>query len=194
MATLLYLHGFLSSPASEKAIQTRNWVSQNIKDMEYLCPFLPPYFDQSRKLLEELVIERLSETVYVMGSSLGGYWATYLAEKYDLRAVLINPLVNPHVLNKDAYVGVKLKNYHTDDSYFLTEDHINELLAVDTPVIRRHQNYYLMVQTGDESLDHRHALEKYHGCSQLVEEGGDHSFQGFEKKLPVAMDFLLRGT
>lgn len=187
MSTLLYLHGFLSSPQSEKAVQTKQWIENNRDDITFVCPFLTPYFNETRKTLEELVE---STPVYLMGSSLGGYWATWLAEKYDLKAVLINPLVDPYLLDESTYLGVELKNYHTDDVYVLNEDHINELVAVNTLSISRPDNYLLMVQTGDESLDYKLAVKKYHGSKQVVEDGGDHSFQGFERHIPAAIQFL----
>ena len=189
MSALIYIHGFLSSPRSHKAVQVHDWLAQNRPDITYHCPFLTPYFGEAREMLDALVSRLLPETVFLMGSSLGGFWATYLAEKYDLRAVLINPAVKPSVFNPD-YIGVELKNYHTDDTYVLTEQHIQELFAADTPVIHRQGNYWLMVQTGDETLDYRLAVEKYAGCKQLIEEGGSHAFEGFERFIPAAIEFL----
>jgi len=196
MSALIYIHGFLSSPLSHKAQQVKAWLGENRADIDYHCPFIPPYPGQARDLLENLVeslVESQAEAqprpVYLMGSSLGGFWATYLAEKYDLRAVLINPAVKPSMLMPE-YVGVELQNYHTDDTHVLSERHIDELRAVDTPQIHRLANYWLMAQTGDETLDYRLAVEKYQGCKQLVEEGGDHAFQGFEHWISDAIDFL----
>ena len=189
MAALVYIHGFLSSPRSHKALQVHDWLAQNRPDIDYYCPFLTPYFGEARAALDTLVTSLMPGTVMLMGSSLGGFWATYLAEKYDLRAVLINPAAKPGVLGQD-YVGVELKNYHTDDTYVLTKRHIQELLSADTPVIRRHDNYWLMVQTGDETLDYRLALEKYAGCKQLIERGGSHAFDGFERLISRAIAFL----
>jgi predicted esterase YcpF (UPF0227 family) len=186
---LLYLHGFLSSPASSKAVQVREWLAHHRQDIEYRCPLLTPYFGETAQTLEALVKERLPDPVYLMGSSMGGYLATWLAEKYDLRAVLINPAVQPSVLD-DGYIGVELQNYHTGDRYVLTEAHIAELKALSSPAIRRLNNYWLMVQTGDETLDYRLAVEKYRGCAQLVEEGGDHGFIGFERHIPAAILFF----
>ena len=191
MPMLLYLHGFLSSPASSKAVQVRDWLANHRPDIQYLCPLLTPYFGETAKALEVLVSDRLPDPVYLMGSSMGGYLATWLAEKYDLRVVLINPAVHPSVLDH-GFVGMELQNYHTGDRYVLSEAHITELKALHTPVIQRPDNYWLMVQTGDETLDYRLAVEKYRGCEQLVEEGGDHGFIGFERHIPAAIGFLDR--
>lgn len=189
MPMLLYLHGFLSSPASSKAEQVRDWVANHRPDIHYQCPLLTPYFGETAKTLEALVKDRLPDPVYLMGSSMGGYLATWLAEKYDLRAVLINPAVQPSVLDH-GFVGMELRNYHTGDRYVLTEAHISELKALHTPVIQRPGNYWLMVQRGDETLDYRLAVEKYRDCEQLVEAGGDHGFMGFEQYIPEAIRFL----
>lgn len=95
MAALVYIHGFLSSPLSFKAQQTAQWLAQQHPEISFHCPQLPPYPAQTQLLLEALVESLLHEPVYLMGSSLGGFWATWLAEKYNLRAVLINPAVRP---------------------------------------------------------------------------------------------------
>ena len=190
MPHLLYIHGFLSSPASHKAVLVKNWLTKNRPDISYHCPALSAYPDQAQAGLEVLVESLLPEPLYLLGSSLGGFWATWLVEKYDLRAVLINPAVKPSMLKPD-YLNVELQNYHTDESYVLGEADVDTLLAANVEQVRRVQNYLLMVQTGDETLDYREAVNKYAGCRQIVEEGGDHSFQGFENRIAEAIDFLL---
>ena len=190
MSHLLYIHGFLSSPLSHKAAQVKQWLVDHRPDIEYHCPALTAYPGQTQDTLESLVEQLLPEPVCLMGSSLGGYWATWLVEKYELRAVLINPAVKPSMLNPD-YLNVELKNYHSDDTYFLTEEDVEALFAVNVSRIDHQDNYWLMVQTGDETLDYRLAVEKYAGCKQLIEEGGDHSFQGFERWIGEAVGFLV---
>ncbi len=165
------------------------WLQQNRPQVRYLCPFLTPYPDQTLATLESLVETALPGPVYLVGSSLGGLWATWLAEKYNLRAVLINPVVDLGLFNQ-TYLNVRLKNYHTEDTYMLGEQHIAGFNAVNVPVIRRVENYLLLVQTGDEVLDYRLSVRKYKGCKQVVEAGGDHTFQHFEKHIPEAMAFL----
>lgn len=188
MAALLYIHGFLSSPLSFKAQQTRNWLALHCPHISFHCPHLPPYPAETQHLLEAKVESLFPQPVYLMGSSLGGFWATWLAEKYDLRAVLINPAVRPQAF-MPAYLNIDLKSYHTDDSYRLNARHINEIVAADIPVTRT-ANYWLLVQTGDETLDYRHAVDKYAGCKQSVEQGGDHAFQGFERYLDDSIKFF----
>ena len=189
MPHLLYIHGFLSSPQSAKAVQVADWLRANRTDIEYHCPFLTPYPDQTKLTLEKIVQSTLPDALYLMGSSLGGFWATWLAERHNLKAVLINPAVELSVF-KSEYINTELKNYHTEDSYYLTDEHVEHFRQVDTPTIGLTENYWLMVQTGDETLDYRLAVRKYHGCKQLVEQGGDHSFQNFERHIPSAIEFL----
>lgn len=188
MAALLYIHGFLSSPLSFKAQQTQAWLAANYPEIDYHCPQLSPYPAETQQLLERIVETLLPQPIYLMGSSLGGFWATWLAEKYNLRALLINPAVGPQTF-MPKYVGMELKSYHSNDVYFLHSHHIDEIKSVDVPP-KRLDNYWLLVQTGDETLDYRHAVQKYVGCKQTIEQGGDHAFQGFERYLESGLVFL----
>jgi len=188
MAALLYIHGFLSSPLSFKAQQTQAWLAVNHPEIAYHCPQLSAYPAETQQLLEQLVESLLPQPVYLIGSSLGGFWATWLVEKYNLRALLINPAVNPQGF-MPKYLGMTLKNYHSDDNYRLNAHHIDEIVRVDVQPTRL-DHYWLLVQTDDETLDYRHAVHKYAGCKQTVEEGGDHAFQGFERYLERGLAFL----
>jgi predicted esterase YcpF (UPF0227 family) len=190
MTTLLYLHGFLSSPESSKAIQVRDWLAANRPDIEYVCPYVPSKPPEAHDLLKQVVGDLLPGPLCVMGSSLGGYWATWIAEQHDLRAVLINPAIETRSLDPE-YVGVELNNYHNDDTVVLTSDDIDLLCSFSPEVISRPENYFLMVQTGDEVLDYRLAVDKYAGSRQLVEQGGDHGFQDFERHIAQSIEFLV---
>jgi uncharacterized protein len=183
LATLLYIHGFLSSPLSYKAQQTAGWIAQHRPDVNFVCPQLTPYPSDVEAALSNLVEKLLlSGPVYLIGSSLGGFWATWLVERYNLTAVLINPAVRPQNIFPSSHIDVDLKSYHTDDSYRLSAQHLEEFVQADVPVTRV-ANYWLLVQTGDTTLDYRHAVEKYAGCKQTIETGGDHYFQGYENHL-----------
>lgn len=191
MPLLLYIHGFLSSPLSHKAQQLQSWLEEHHPEIDFACPALTAYPDIAIGRLEALVEQHLPEPVHLLGSSLGGFYATWLAEKYELRAVLINPAVAPYQLIGD-YLDRDLKNYHTDEHYRLDSEHMRTLRALERDGLQYPANFWLMVQTGDETLDYRQAVEKYRGCRQLVEEGGDHSFQGFERWLPDILEFFTR--
>lgn len=190
MTTLIYIHGFLSSPYSFKAQQTQAWLAQYRPDITYVCPHLNPYPKQTQLTLEALVESASSEPVVVMGSSLGGYWATWLAEKYHLRAVLINPSVRPWDFMPN-YLEVDLKSYHTDDSYRLQKHHVTEIQSFNV-LVQQPNNYWLLVQTGDETLDYTQAVAKYRASKQTIEMGGNHGFEGFERYLPAAIEFLIK--
>lgn len=189
MACVVYLHGFLSSPLSHKAQQVKHWLSAEYPGISFHCPQLTPYPEQTAEQLKALMEFLRPEPIWIMGSSLGGYWATWLAERYNRPAVLINPSVAPWQFMPE-FLGVDLKAYHTDDSYRLEAPHIDEIKAVDVAPITRPHNFWLMVQTGDETLDYRQAVAKYQGCKQLVEPGGDHSFVDFDRHLPEVLQFF----
>ncbi len=191
MPQLLYIHGFLSSPQSYKAQAIQQWLKQHRPDIHYCCPLLTPYPNECAGVLEAIVKSAIDEgdPIYLMGSSMGGFWATYLAERYNLPAVLINPAVDVHHL-LPKYTNKTLNNYHTDDIYCLKEDDLAQLTRYDTPVIKRPNNYWLLVQTGDETLDYRLAVQRYHQCKQTIEQGGDHGFGNFNRYHHQAMAFF----
>lgn len=188
MPALIYIHGFLSSPQSFKARQVGAWLGEHCPDIDYYCPPLTPYPAQVQQQLDSLVERLLPHPIYLMGSSLGGYWCTYLAEKYNLPAVLINPSIRPYEMMPE-HINKPLESYYTDAVYTLTVDHVEEIKSVETDITRP-GNYWLMLQTGDEVLDYRQALEKYPNSKLLLEEGGDHSFQNYDQHIPAAVEFL----
>lgn len=185
--TLLYIHGFLSSPQSYKAQKTKEWLAECHPEIRFVAPELSPYPFDVRDTLTQIV-EGLVGRVYLMGSSLGGFWSTYLAERYDLPAVLINPACEPHKL-LPRYVGQTVQNYHSEQSYHLSQQHVDELAEIGAAPMTKPENYWLMAQTGDETLDYRLAVAKYAGARQLVEEGGNHGFEHFERHLPATVSF-----
>lgn len=186
MAHIVYIHGFLSSPLSFKAQQFGQWLSAIHPNITYHCPALPAYPLETHSILTQL-IESLTGDVFLIGSSLGGFWATQLAERYNLKVVLINPAVKPHLL-LPKYLNQELSNYHTDETYKLVEKDLSYLKTLDVP-IARHNNYWLLAQKGDETLDYRLAVEYYAGCRQTIEDDGDHAFQGFERYFAPIYDF-----
>lgn len=186
---ILYIHGFNSSPQSFKAQQTVEYFAKHHSDIDVLVPKVPSYPQQAFELVEQLFVEHQTQICGMMGSSLGGYIASYLTEKYQVKSLLINPAVRPYELLAD-FLGPQTNPY-TNETYELTQGHIGELKRFDTPKIKHHQYYWLLQQQGDEVLDYTQAVAKYQGCRQNIEEGGDHSFQGFERYLPSIAEFLL---
>ena len=150
---------------------------------EYACPPLPPLADDAIAIVESQYLQK--NTCFV-GSSLGGFYATYLAEKHGLKAVLINPAIDPHI-GLRAYLGPQ-QNLHTGEPYELTEAHLVQWKKLYVPRITP-KRYLLLVETGDEVLDYRQAIARYSGAQQVVIEGGDHSLQSFPEHLQRILEF-----
>lgn len=190
---ILYLHGFNSSPQSLKAEQTKEFLAINHPEVTFHCPQLATSPQAVIVQLEQIIQQVANKGVWLfMGSSLGGYFAGYLAEKYQTAAVLINPAIKPFELLED-YIGQQ-ENPYTGIVYQVTRAHMAELKAIEpkTPTFdsKQKNNYLVMVQTGDEVLDYQQAVEKYQYSHLIVEQGGDHSFIDFDEKLPMITDFL----
>ncbi len=179
MAVLIYIHGFNSSECSHKA----NVLKQAAHSFHAEDTFISPRLSWQPKLaiqqLEELIEANLWQGVTLIGSSLGGFYAVYLTEKYAIKSILVNPAMQAPMLLKD-YLGPQLNPY-TNEMYELTDEHMVELeaLVVAAPTSPR---YWLMVQEGDEVLDYRAALEAFPDAAKLThEKGGDHSFTDFQR-------------
>jgi uncharacterized protein len=180
---IVYLHGFNSSPQSHKAQVLERYMTERGLADEFACPALPPSASEAIAFLEHSFANQLH--CYV-GSSLGGYYATYLVEKHAGRAVLINPAIDPHI-GLRAYLGPQ-RNLYTGEPYELTEDHLEGWRALYVPRITP-PKYLLLVETADEVLDYRRAVERYAGAEQVVVPGGDHSLRSFPEHLPRILGF-----
>jgi predicted esterase YcpF (UPF0227 family) len=183
---IVYLHGFNSSPASHKAQVMARYLAARGLAAQYACPALPPLASDAIAAIEALMAQHAGAAFCFAGSSLGGYYATWLAEKHGARAVLLNPAIDPHV-GLRAYLGEQ-KNLHTGEPYQLTEAHLSEWEKLWVPRVTP-ARYLLIVETGDEVLDYRRAVARYAGAEQIVVQGGDHSLQSFERHLPRILEF-----
>ena len=179
---IVYLHGFNSSPQSHKAQVLGRYLAERGLGAQYACPGLPPLASEAIREAEKL----LSKGTCFVGSSLGGFYATWLAERHGVKAVLINPAIDPHV-GLRAYLG-RQENLHTGEPYELTEAHLRDWERHYAPSITPGR-YLLIVETGDEVLDYRRALERYAGAEAIVVQGGDHSLQSFPQHLPRIFEF-----
>ena len=182
---ILYLHGFCSSPASWKARLLGEHLGTAGLGDRFACPLLSPVPLAAIATAEALLASREAPTTLV-GSSLGGYYASWLAEKHDLRAVLINPAVMAPVLLA-GLVGTHT-NFHTGETFEFTREHVEQLCALDTPAVTP-SRYLLLVETGDEVLDYRQAVARYAGSRQSILQGGDHSFTRFPDLIPQIIEF-----
>jgi predicted esterase YcpF (UPF0227 family) len=179
---LIYIHGFNSSPASAKARLVKARLEALGRGAEFVAPAVPPSPAQAADVLDALALRHHGAAL--IGSSLGGYYATWLAEKHAMKAVLLNPAVRPYELLAPM-VGLQ-KRFHTGEEYVFTTEHVSELRALEVERITPSQ-YLLIVTMGDEVLDYRWAVERYRGCRQIVIEGGDHGLSDFGNYLDAVL-------
>jgi predicted esterase YcpF (UPF0227 family) len=189
---LLYLHGFRSSPRSFKARVVHQRMAQLGRAQSLICPQLPA----SPKAAMELVLtlaERHKDSLAIVGSSLGGFYATWLAERFGCRAVLINPAVDP-LKDLDKHVGVT-SAWHSDEPFEFKREYIDELAGLRVARITRPERYFLLAATGDEVLDYRDMVAHYAGAHQHVIEGSDHAVSEFEQYVDEVLAFCgMLGT
>jgi hypothetical protein len=191
-ATLVYLHGFRSSPASIKARQFVRAVAAlpATARPRLHVPALsmaPAAALAGVAAWVEREVRSPADGLTLVGSSLGGYYATCLAEHFGCRAVQINPAVRPYE-DLAPYVGTQT-NLYTGESFEVTPGHFAELSAMKVDRITRGERYFLLQRTGDEVLDWREAVAYYGGAWQYVESGGDHAFQRFAAQIPAILRF-----
>ncbi|MGH8354283.1 MAG: YqiA/YcfP family alpha/beta fold hydrolase [Pseudomonas sp.] len=185
MTSLLYIHGLNSSPASHKAQQLQAAMTRLGLAERLRVPALDHHPRRAIAQLEAAIAE-LGRPVLV-GSSLGGYYATHLAERHGLKALLINPAVRPHLLF-DGHLGPQ-QNYYSGEAWELTADHVAALAELEVPPPQDPARYQVWLQTADETLDYRQAERYYRACALRIQAGGDHGFQGFAARLPALLSF-----
>lgn len=185
---LLALHGFHSSPSSLKIQQMSSYLAAENSDITLLCPQLPCFPEQMWAVIESVFEQYKGEQIAVMGSSLGGYLATKIAQQYGVKVVLINPAVFPYRLLSHAG---KQQHPYTLEKYLIDDNYLQQLKALEVATVTKPELYWLLLQERDEVLDHRHALEKYSACKAVCEALGNHSFQGFERYLSRVIGFLF---
>lgn len=189
MINILYIHGFASSSSSLKAQQSQTFFAKYPNDVHYVCPDLHVSPAKAMSQLIDCINTKPDEPWCLIGSSLGGYYATYLVEKFQFTAVIVNPAVKPYILLKDYMNGSAYQHYHTGEQLELEPSFIDELISLEKPVTLKN-NYTVMLQTGDEVLDYQEAEKKYQQCHVITEKGGDHSFINFHHHLPDIMNFF----
>ncbi len=213
---LLYLHGFRSSPLSTKARQMAAWIAEHRPDVCWHCPQLPPSPKEAMTAVfatlatwrnEVPGVQRTHEaqavdaadsvqgvhapqnSMAVVGSSLGGFYATVVAERIGCRAVLLNPAVDP-ARDLATHIGETTAWHEPEERFFFRTDFIDELRAITPFVLTRPERYFAIIAKGDEVLDWREMAARYDGCRIQLLEGGDHALSDFENHLPEVVDFL----
>jgi predicted esterase YcpF (UPF0227 family) len=186
---LLYLHGFRSSPKSVKAQLMAAWLRAQRPDVHWCCPQLPPSPKQALALVEAQLTGWPSRQMAVVGSSLGGFYATLVAERTGCRAALLNPAIDP-ARDLAGYVGA-LSAFHDPGTRFdFRAEYVAELRAMTPRVITRPERYFAVIAKGDEVLDWREMTARYAEATQHLLEAGDHALSDFESQLPHVMAFL----
>ena len=193
---LLYLHGFRSSPHSKKARQFGDWVREHRPDLIWWCPQLPPSPREAVALLERECINWPKGHTAVIGSSLGGFYATVLAERWGSRTVLLNPAVNP-ARDLGEHIG-ESRSWHDDEPFFFRPEFIGELQAMAPSAITRPGRYLAVIAEGDEVLDWREMHARHADCTMRLlprdAAGSDHALSRFEDQMPEVLAFLGLGA
>lgn len=184
---ILYLHGFRSSPHSFKARLLAERMRALGRADQFVCPQLPASPAAAIALAESLIAGQPSESLSLIGSSLGGYYATWLAEQLGCRAVLLNPAVAPLHSLADQ-VGVTTA-WHSNEPFEFKASYIDELDALAVPVISHPERYFLVAATGDEVLDWRDMTAHYPGARQWIIEGSDHGLSDFAGQMDAVLAF-----
>jgi predicted esterase YcpF (UPF0227 family) len=185
---LLYLHGFRSSPQSTKARIVAAWLAEHHPDVVWHCPQLPPSPAEAVRTLLADVSGWPRETMGVVGSSLGGFYATVVAERLGCRAVLLNPAVDP-ARDLSRYSG-EITAWHSDERFHFRPEFVDELRHLSPATLTDRQRYLAILAKGDEVLDWREMSARYAGCRIKLLEASDHALSDFELHLPDVLAFL----
>jgi predicted esterase YcpF (UPF0227 family) len=186
---LLYLHGFRSSPQSAKARLMAQHMAAKQPDVVWWCPQLPPSPREAMEMLLTGVKDWPRASMAVVGSSLGGFYATYLAEKLGCKAALLNPAVDP---SRDLakYIGEQTSWHDADERFYFKPDYVQELRDLTLTGLSQPERYFALIAKGDEVLDWREMAARYAGAHIELLEGGDHAISDFEVHLPSVLAFL----
>jgi predicted esterase YcpF (UPF0227 family) len=188
---LLYLHGLRSSPQSAKARRFGAWVAEHAPRVTWWCPQLPASPRQAVDMLLQGTAGWPKDRMAIIGSSLGGFYAMVLAERYRCPAVLLNPAVDP-ARDLASAVG-ESKSWNSDEPFVFLPGYLDELRAMAPATLARPQNYLAVIATGDEVLDWREMARFCEGAHLRIVEGSDHQLSDFDEHLPHILHFLNLG-
>lgn len=186
---LLYLHGFRSSPQSFKAQRMAAWMQAHRPDVTWWCPQLPPSPQAAMQLITQGTAGWPVGRMAVVGSSLGGFYATAVAERSGCPAVLLNPAVDP-ARDLEKYIGEQTAFHDPAQHFYFRPEFIGELQALTVPAITRPERYAAVICKGDEVLSWQEMSGRYPGAHIRLLEGGDHAISDFDEHLPFVLDFL----
>ena len=188
---IVYLHGFRSSPRSSKAVITGDAVkalSSIDESFEWYCPQLLASPKMSVDMVMQHIDKSKADRLVIIGSSLGGFYANYLAEKYTCKALVLNPAVRA-ARELAPHVGM-LTAYDSNEPFDFRPEYIDELKALQVEKITTPERYFLIAAKGDELLDWNEMAEFYQGANQLILEGSDHGISEYRELVPRVLEFI----
>lgn len=186
---LLYLHGFRSSPKSTKARVVGSRVAARHPQVTWWCPQLPPSPRAAMALVMDGIAAWPREGMGVIGSSLGGFYATYVAQACDCRAVLLNPAVDP-ARDLAKYIGEQTAYHDPDERFFFEARFVDELRALGAGKLRDPAKFFAVIAKGDEVLDWREMAARYRDCRIRLLEGSDHALSDFDSQVAEVFEFF----
>ena len=186
---LLYLHGFRSSPLSAKAVKMAAAVQALHPAVHWWCPQLPPSPRQAMAMLMAGIAGWPQGSMAVVGSSLGGFYATWIAARTGCPAVLLNPAVHP-ARDLASHIGEQSAWHSPQETFFFQPEFVQELRDLDAGSLSRPERFYTLIAKGDELLDWREMSARYAGSQGLLLEGGDHALSDFDAHLASVLRFL----
>ena len=186
---LLYLHGFRSSPLSAKAVKMAAAVQALHPAVHWWCPQLPPSPRQAMAMLMAGIAGWPQASMAVVGSSLGGFYATWIAARTGCPAVLLNPAVQP-ARDLASHIGLQSAWHSPQETFFFQPEFVQELRELDAGTLSRPERFYTLIAKGDELLDWREMSARYAGSQGQLLEGGDHALSDFDAHLAGVLRFL----
>ena len=186
---LLYLHGFRSSPQSAKARLMAQHMAARHPTVHWWCPQLPPSPHAAMAMVMDGIQHWPRTSMAVVGSSLGGFYATAVAERTGCKAVLLNPAVNP-ARDLAKYIGEQTSWHDPDEHFFFQAEYVQELVDLHCGALSDPQRYWALIAKGDEVLDWREMQERYAQSRVRLLDGGDHALGDFALYIPEIMAFL----
>ncbi|TDM09630.1 MAG: esterase [Ideonella sp. MAG2] len=186
---LLYLHGFRSSPRSAKAQIVAKWLARHRPELQLWLPQLPPSPAEAMQMIHSGLAPWPSASMAVMGSSLGGFYATVLAEARGCRAVVLNPAIHPE-RDLARHIGHHSHWHDPASGFDFLPRHVEELTDMQISRLAEPQRYAAVIAKGDELLDWREMAARYQGAQMRLLEGSDHALSDFEDHLSFVMHFL----
>lgn len=186
---LLYLHGFRSSPKSFKAQRMERAVRRRHPAVAWSCPQLPPSPAAAAALIRQTVTGWPADRMAVVGSSLGGFYATWVAEEWGCRAVLLNPAVHPE-RDLSRYIGEQTAWHDPQERFWFAPEYVDELRALQRGPVAHPERYFAVIAKGDELLDWREMTGRYPGIRVKLLEGSDHAISDFDEHIEDVLGFL----